>query len=334
MSLKTIKVNPSFLGPSSKGLTLSKTRKVKPVKPVEPMNTSNVRSKLMKRIKSFQSENVNANINVETDTNAPIINNTFDTAFEFLNNLESVNNNNKMKKHNSTKKQKHERRPNTHMDIATELPPELDWNIIAPVASVLPVYDVSACDLSACVPVASVPVTCAPHVIPYVTWNAQSLPSYSNLKGGGTKPTYRNWLRGTQKNKHITNNKVLEEPEHISNLEELPPVAVPYAPSIISKRRRITRTSKYKLGKHLEGKISILIKNAQTRRRVQKEQAELKQKGILEIKNYLRSKNLLKTGSEAPNDVLRHLYEQSILAGLIENKSKENLIHNYFNDEK
>jgi hypothetical protein len=331
MSLKTIKVNPSFLGPGSKNLKLSKTRKVKPVGPLS-MDTNNVRNKLMKRIKSFQSENVNANINVETDTNAPIINNTFDTAFEFLNNLERVNNT--KKKHNSTKKQKHERRPNTHMDIATELPPELDWNIIAPVESVLPVYDVSACDPVASVPVASVPVTCAPRVIPYVTWNAQSLPSYSNLKGGGTKPTYRNWLRGTQKNRHITNNKVLEEPEHISNLEQLPPVAVPYAPSIISKRRRITRTSKYKLGKHPEGKISILIKNAQTRRRVQKEQAELKQKGILEIKNYLRSKNLLKTGSEAPNDVLRHLYEQSILAGLIENKSKENLIHNYFNDEK
>ena len=78
----------------------------------------------------------------------------------------------------------------------------------------------------------------------------------------------------------------------------------------------------------------MLIKNSQTRRRIQTEHAQLKQKNILDIKNHLRSKNLLKVGSEAPNDVLRHIYEQSILAGQVENKSKDTLIHNYFNDEK
>ncbi len=79
--------------------------------------------------------------------------------------------------------------------------------------------------------------------------------------------------------------------------------------------------------------MSVLIKNAQTRRRVQTEQAQLKRKSILDVKNYLRSKNLLKVGSDAPNDVLREMYEQSILAGLVENKAKETLIHNYFNDK-
>ena len=77
-----------------------------------------------------------------------------------------------------------------------------------------------------------------------------------------------------------------------------------------------------------------MIKNAQTRRKVQSEQALLKQKSILDVKNYLRSKNLLKVGSEAPNDVLRQTYEQSILAGIVENKAKDVLLHNYFNEEK
>jgi hypothetical protein len=90
---------------------------------------------------------------------------------------------------------------------------------------------------------------------------------------------------------------------------------------------------KYKLGKHANGKVSVLIKNAQTRRKIQTKQAMLKRKSILDIKNHLRSKNLLKVGSQAPNDVLREIYEQSILAGQIENKSKETLIHNYFNDK-
>ena len=107
-----------------------------------------------------------------------------------------------------------------------------------------------------------------------------------------------------------------------------------YKPSLKPKRKRVTRTLKYKLGKHANGKVSVLIKNSQTRRKVQTEQALLKQKSILDIKNHLRSNNLLKAGSNAPSDVLRHLYEQSILAGQIENKAKETLIHNYFNDEK
>jgi hypothetical protein len=100
------------------------------------------------------------------------------------------------------------------------------------------------------------------------------------------------------------------------------------------QRKKVTRTLKYKLGKHANGKVSVLIKNNQTRRRVQTEHAQLKLKSILDIKNHLRSKNLLKVGSEAPNDVLRHIYEQSILAGQIENKAKDVLIHNYFNEEK
>jgi len=122
-----------------------------------------------------------------------------------------------------------------------------------------------------------------------------------------------------------------QEPVASTNTFAPPPS---YKPSRVRKRKRITRTLKYKLGKHANGKVSVLIKNSQTRRKVQTEQSLLKQKSILDIKNYLRSKNLLKVGSNAPNDVLRHLYEQSILAGQIENKAKDTLIHNYFNDEK
>ena len=98
-------------------------------------------------------------------------------------------------------------------------------------------------------------------------------------------------------------------------------------------KRRITRTLKYSLGKHKNGKVSVLIKNAKTRRKVQTEQALLKQKSIADIKVYLRGKNLLKVGSDVPNDVVRQLYENAILAGDVTNKSKDTLIHNYFNEK-
>jgi hypothetical protein len=99
-------------------------------------------------------------------------------------------------------------------------------------------------------------------------------------------------------------------------------------------RKRVTKTMKYKLGK--KGRIvSVLIKNLKTRKLVQHEHALLKQKNILDVKNYLRKKNLLKIGSDAPPDVLRQIYETAILTGDVENKAKEVLIHNYMHpDEK
>ena len=99
-------------------------------------------------------------------------------------------------------------------------------------------------------------------------------------------------------------------------------------------KRRITKTTKYKLGKTKgSNKVSVLIKNNQTRRKVQHEIGLLKQKTIMEVKNHLREKNLLKIGSFCPSDVLRQMYEQSILAGDVENKSKDTLIHNFYNDK-
>jgi len=94
-------------------------------------------------------------------------------------------------------------------------------------------------------------------------------------------------------------------------------------------KRRI-KTLKYRLGKH-DNKVSIFIKNRDTRKQVRQEHTKLKKMSIIDIKNYLRQHNLIKAGSNAPNDVIREIYEQTILSGEINNVSKENLLHNYFN---
>ena len=103
--------------------------------------------------------------------------------------------------------------------------------------------------------------------------------------------------------------------------------------SYIPKLRRITRTYKYKLGKKKDAKhIGLLIKNRDTQKKIKQEVTQLKQKSIQEVKNFLREKNLIKLGSQAPNDVLRKLYEDSVLAGEITNTNNDNLVHNYLND--
>jgi hypothetical protein len=129
-------------------------------------------------------------------------------------------------------------------------------------------------------------------------------------------------------NNTTINNTTVNHSENI----QLPLEETPIINNLIPKKRRhrITKTRKYTLGRS-GSKVSVLIKNAKTRKLVQHELALLKQKGIPEIKTFLRKKNLLKVGSDAPNDVLRQIYEQSILSGEVENKAKDVLIHNYMN---
>ena len=93
-------------------------------------------------------------------------------------------------------------------------------------------------------------------------------------------------------------------------------------------KKRITRTIRHRVGRK-DGKVGVLIKDAHTRKRVQTEKAQLRRTSIVEIKRFLRSRNLIKAGSSAPNDVLRKMYEQCMLSGDLKNESDEVLLHNF-----
>ena len=79
--------------------------------------------------------------------------------------------------------------------------------------------------------------------------------------------------------------------------------------------------------------IGILIKNNATRKRIVDAQKELKMHSIPDIKHYLREHNLIKIGNDAPNDILRKLYETTILSGDITNVNTNTIIHNLSKNE-
>ena len=86
---------------------------------------------------------------------------------------------------------------------------------------------------------------------------------------------------------------------------------------------------KYTLGKSdIKRKVAVLIKDRGTRKKILTAQKDIKRRNIDDIKEYLRDHNLVKLGSNAPNDVLRKMYESAMLAGEITNNNSDTLLHN------
>ncbi len=91
---------------------------------------------------------------------------------------------------------------------------------------------------------------------------------------------------------------------------------------------RKTKKKRFRIGKH-DDVVGVLLKNKQTQRHIQTQHLTLKQKTIGEIRKYLYDHHLLKIGSNAPPDVLRRMYEDSILTGDVKNTNKDVLLHNF-----
>ena len=96
-------------------------------------------------------------------------------------------------------------------------------------------------------------------------------------------------------------------------------------------KKRTTR-KKYKCGKSKTKKIiSVLIKDPNTKDKITNEKNKLNITPLRDVKKYLYDRSFIKFGSNAPDDVLRTMYESCVLSGDIKNDNSEMIIHNYFN---
>lgn len=298
-SKKTIKVTKDFfsVNPSTK----KPTSRVKP--PLKKVVSPNkMRKEFFKKIKEFQKK--------RKDNNEPVIadnNNEADFEDEFNKSLRFLQN-----------------------VISTRKKTETPQGSSANELHITPV-DITPMDIT---PVEITPVEITPEDID-ITPSPPKIkllprPPYSTLKGT-SKPTYREWIK-TQKSSKSSSGIVIKDKPDANETERSKKLELYKKEKLNHEMKNKTVTIKRMLGK--QGKrISILIKSRKVRNDIEQEKNKLNQTSMNDIKQYLRSRNIIKVGSKSPNDLLRKMYEQCILTGNVHNTNSENLLHNFINDK-
>lgn len=309
-SKKTIEISPELFSGS---LSKTKKRRERKQKPKNVLKPNTLKKALLKRIKEHASKN-NKLENSKDDNN--IFENEFDKHLNYLTGLSNE------KKKNKTLKNLTAENCSINIDLPLELQQKRE--------------SINLNDFK--------PMTINPQSVQQqtTTVNIPKQPAYGCLKNGN-KPTYRNWKKLTQRkkdtvelvepiNKESTGREVrLEEVRNRLKQNNIDQQNKNHA-NIETVTKRKTCKRKYKFGKNTGKKtVSVLIKNAVTRKNIKQEYNVLKNTPISEVKEYLQKKSMLKAGSVAPNDVLRKTYEQLHLTGEVNNKNGEVLLHNYMN---
>ena len=95
-----------------------------------------------------------------------------------------------------------------------------------------------------------------------------------------------------------------------------------------------TLKKKFTLGKSDKlRRVSVLIKDNQTRKNIIHTQQNLKKTSITDVRKYLRQHGMIKVGTTCPQDILRKVFESAVLTGEITNTNKETLLHNFLSSE-
>jgi hypothetical protein len=99
------------------------------------------------------------------------------------------------------------------------------------------------------------------------------------------------------------------------------------------KQKKIFKRT-YRVGRSkVAPRIGVLVSNRTIRNRISTQSQLLKQTPIQEVRKFLIKKGFIKIGSNAPNNVLRKMYESvSLVCGEVENHNPDTLLFNFLND--
>jgi hypothetical protein len=85
-----------------------------------------------------------------------------------------------------------------------------------------------------------------------------------------------------------------------------------------------------KIGKNKKNKtVNILIPCNKTRKDRSDHHEAIRKTSLTTVKNYLKNHKLIKVGSTAPTNLIRHIYENAKCYGEVTNKNKDNLLYNF-----
>jgi hypothetical protein len=224
-----------------------------------------------------------------------------------------------------------------------------------------PIKDVTNSVMTAAPTVSNIPPTMV--LKPVFNNPLQTAPQFGCLKNGQL-PTYRNYMNKTQKafqpqiniggsnnaatsipppktftetrNEHVENrlNESMNRVNQMKQVEEKIQQLRNSKPKKMKRKKTIRRT--YKVGKSkIAPKVSVLVSNKTIRNNISTKAQLLKQTPIEEVKKHLIKCGLIKVGTITPNDVLRKMYESSIMmCGDVHNHNPDYLLYNFINGAK
>ena len=346
MSKKMIQLDPKFMSISKKQKNGKTQKKKESLRKSKITNTGALRKQLLTKIKDFQKKTEETPNKSSDNTRGGVDNfeKEFDKSLSFLQNLSSSKKKSTKKKHHQNTSQ-HKSTLSTsipEVKIAMELPKEMMETPTMRLPQSRTTLKNTGGPTYGCLKNGSLPtyrefMRGRPAEEKQQVMQKQRVEL--NIREKTLEQVKNNFKHNIVKNtKTDTEMKAAVAPNAVAPNAVAPNAVAPNAVELEGggnseqKTQHRIRTTKYKLGKNKTSKVmSILIKNSDTRKRVSAECSRLKKKSILEVKNYLRKRNLLKTGSDAPPDVLRSMYENAVLTGEVSNDANDTLVHNFYN---
>jgi hypothetical protein len=123
-------------------------------------------------------------------------------------------------------------------------------------------------------------------------------------------------------------NKKSEEKKRVEQIKRQRNIANPRK----HQRRKTTRT--FRVGKSkFYPRVGVLIPNKTIRTQVLAKKQKIRETPTEDMRKHLIKKGLIRVGSSCPTDVLRQMYESSMMmCGEIQNHNPDNLLFNYLNN--